>query len=126
MEFIIKAIEVDEEEYECPNPSEESVIIFKVEYIDGDDWDIEEMDYEGGAADYEQEFGAGLDDVLTERISSSELTEQEWYVVTDFYTEFRQDYYGEVDCDHYFNVRKASVYDLLYFGISLNNKLLDA
>lgn len=119
LEFTIKPIECEsEEDYECPNPSEPSVILFEVEYVDGKDWGIYECQYEGGAAAYENEFGVGVIEVVKDFVDVSEVEEGEWYVIEGFTSHFTRDYYGEVDCHHYFDkFRRASIYDRLYFGV---------
>jgi hypothetical protein len=114
---VIDGIDEDEE-YECPNPAEPSTILFQIEYVDGDDWGIYEIQYEGGAAAYEAEFGAGLSYTIKEMIGVNEIKEDEWFVIEGFSTHYWQDYYGEVDCSHEFTkFRAASIYDRLYFGV---------
>ena len=108
----------DEDEYECPNPSEPSTILFEVEYVDGKDWGIYECQYEGGAAAYENEFGVGVDHIIKDFVDVSQVVEGEWYVIEGFTAHYFQDYYGETGCHHYFEkFRRASIYDRLYFGV---------
>jgi hypothetical protein len=123
VEVKIKVFEpIDEDEYECPNPAEPSTILFQIEYVDGDDWDIYEIQYEGGAAEYENSYGCGLDYTLKEIFSVKDdgLVEGEWYVIEGFTIHFYRTGYWEeeIDCDFNFTkFRAASIYDRLYFGV---------
>lgn len=120
MEITARELTPEEREIEdyCPNPSEPSTILFEIEYVDGKNWGIYEIQYEGGAAEYENCYGCGLDYTIKDMIGVSEIEEGEWYVIEGFTTDYWKDYYGEVDCNHYFtNFRKATIYDRLYFGV---------
>lgn len=118
VEFTLIPIEEDEE-YECPNPSERSTILFEViEYVDGKDWGIYECCYEGGAAEYENEFGVGVVEIVKNFIDVSQIKAGEWYVIEGFTSHYFQDYYGETDCHHEFDkFRVATIYDRLYHGV---------
>lgn len=100
-------IESSEPEYECPNPSEPSTILFEVETVSRTEMSVwltlGEVDGRGGAFEYEQEFGPGIEYVIEQFPEvTDEVVEGGWYIIEGFTCHFTKDYWGEVDCDHEF------------------------
>jgi hypothetical protein len=119
----ITVIEETEEEKEqvCPDPSEPSTILYRV-MLDPEPrskWDKYIVDiyaYEGGGAEYEQEFGGFLDYTVVDMLDLD--TQEGFYVMEGFCSYYSKDYWGEVDCDHEFTcIRKATDKDWKYFGV---------
>jgi hypothetical protein len=117
-----------EEEYTCPNPAEKSTIVFildgdydKESYGDFPGFEVMEIQYEGGAAEYEVEHGVGITYPIGEMIDCSSLKKNVWYIMKGFESHFSKDYYGEVDCDHYFDeFREATKEEVEHFGVKFD------
>ncbi len=104
-----------------PNPREPGRILFQVVYggSNHSDWkehDIEEITGEGGAFNYEHEYGE-LEYTLKASIEEKEIG-LGWWIVENFRVHFTQDYYGEVDCDYDFaGPKRATWTDMEHFGM---------
>ena len=116
-------------EIEIPNPSEPSMILFRTldegrTHNGQPETTVDVYAYEGGAADYEQNYGPGLEYILSSMVDHIEG----FWIMESFVVYYHTDYYGEVDGDYdYETIRKALPSDWEHFGCSPEdgNYLLD-
>ena len=111
-----------EEEYGCPDFREPSTILYRVIFdpeprTKWDKYLVDIYAYEGGAAEYEQEFGGFLDYTIADMLDLD--TPEGFYVMEGFTSYYSTDYWGEVDCDHEFTcIRKATDNDWKHFSVT--------
>jgi len=111
----IKAL--PDEDNDCPNPSEKSTVLFRVLHEDHRDRPtVDIYAYEGGGADYEDNYGPGLD-YTVEGVLEDGIKEG-FYVIEGLYMVYSTDYCGDVDADTEFdNMRPAEQKDWYHFGV---------